>query len=366
MNSNNHRPCRAGRLLLTAATLSSVSFAYIQSALAEDQVPTPWNGMEIGDQTASGSSKSNQESVELTDSGGNLSGRSDRFHFVYQSLTGDCAFTARVVADTDQSAIAGLMVRDALATTSNFVALAQEPELGALEIDRTNCQPDAAITPVGQAALNWLRLVKRGITIQTFTAPDQNGKPGHWTLVGKNQPIASGMIYVGMFLSGHGDSSVSTASFDHVSLDLGTQPLLDDGRYTISPADAQSMILTASGIAVKLAVPANDPAQAWTLTKNSDGFYSIRPAQDTSVALTVPDARSDSGTKVSMTHDTGSKSQRWSIIANENDTYCLVPQFNAGIGLDDYGGVGTSDATIDVWGLNTTDPHLQWTFTQTH
>jgi len=343
-----------------ATALVALSLSAAGVAVADDQVPTPWNGIDIGGPSPAGASRADGGVFTLT-GGGGLAGTADQFHFVYQSLTGDCVLTARVSAGADPAdrEAAGVMARQALSADSDFVAVTLTPAQGAASTYRTPYAPQAATERAGAAPPSWVKLVKRDGVVRSYVAADRGGAPGAWTRIGGPQAIPTGMIYVGLCQTGGGAGG--TATFDHVSLTTGPQPLIDNGVYTISPFGAPGMVLVAAGGGVKLAPPVDSASQQWRLVGKGGGFYSFQPLSDPSRALTVPGAKSDPGTPVAAAADQGQDTQRWSIVTNRNGTYSLLPQFNTGIGLDDFGGNGTPDAVIDIWSYDGNDPHLQWT-----
>ena len=329
-------------------------------AQADDQVPVPWNGIDIGELNPVGTARADSGVFTLTGGSGALAGTNDRFHFVYQSLTGDCVLTARVSAGANPAglAAAGLMVRQALESGSDFVAVTLTPGQGVFSTYRTAYAPQTAeAESAGAASQVWVKLVKRADAAQGYMAADQDGTPGAWKKVGGRQPIPSGMIYVGLCLAGGAQSGAAT--FDHVSLTTGTQPVTGGGVYTLSPASAPGMVLTAAGGGVKLSVPDDSPGQQWRLA-GGGGVYSLQPLSEPALALSVPGAKTGNGSPVAVAADEARNTQRWSIVAQSNGTYSLLPQFNAGIGLDDFGGNGTPDAVIDIWSYNSGDLHLQW------
>lgn len=131
---------------------------------ADDQVPVPWDGMDIGGPNPAGGATEAQGTFTLTAAGGDISGRSDQFHYIYQSITGDFALVARVTNGTGQDEKAGLMVRDALAATSNDVAILDQSGQRVLYQYRTMCWPQGNKDTADASGPIWLRLVKRGTT----------------------------------------------------------------------------------------------------------------------------------------------------------------------------------------------------------
>ena len=349
-------------VLLVMAGLSAMAVAH-----AADQVPAPWDGMDIGAPNPAGGSQTDNVTFMLTAGGGDLSGTSDQFHFVYQSVTGDFSLVARVTSQTGPSdlAKAGLMVRDALATTSNFVALVRTPGHGVRFQYRTPCVPLVGTDSVNASGTVWIRLVKRGATVGAYFSADTGDAPPLWKKVGGDQPIASGMVYVGLCLTGHTPGSPSTAAFDHVSLSTGPQPALDNGTYTVTPSGAQALVLNAIALGVGLAAPTGLSGQKWVFTAMGGSRYDIQPDSDRSSALTVAGGGSVVGAKAVLAPDQGLPGQRWSVVVNGNGTYGLVPQCAPDGGLDDFGGNATPTAVIDIWQRWTDDPHTQWIITRT-
>jgi len=350
---------------LTTLALAALAALSAGVTRADDQVPVPWNGIDIGGPSPAGSSKADGGVFTLTGGGGTLGGDNDRFHFVYQSLTGDCALVARVStgANAGDKTGGGIMARQALESGSDFVALTLTPGQGVVSTYRTLYAPHTASQSMDAAFPVWVKMVKRGTMVQSYSAADQSGAPGAWQQIGGGQPIPSGMIYVGLCQASGAQGG--TVTFDHVSLVTGPQLLFDDGVYTITPASALNMVLVPAGNNVKLAAAADAASQKWRLT-HKNGFYTLQPLASPSFALSVPNAKTDNGSPLAVSADQGQNTQRWSIISNNNGTYSLRPQFNSNICLDDFGGNGTPDATIDIWNYNGTDPHLQWIINSTH
>ncbi len=95
---------------IAAIVLLGLALLSARPAVADDLVPTPWNGMDIGGPSPAGTAKADNGVFTLT-GGGELSGSGDRFHFVYQALSGDGALIAHVTAEGNPNDLetAGLM-----------------------------------------------------------------------------------------------------------------------------------------------------------------------------------------------------------------------------------------------------------------
>ena len=359
-----HSRFRSWARCFALAILAAIGLWAASDAQAADPLPVPWNGMDIGGPSPSGGSQFAGGTFTVTAGGAGLSGASDQFHLVYQSVTGDFSLVARVTFPPGSGdAEAGLMVRDALAATSNFVATIATPRRGVLFQYRTPFVPRVGAAAATASSPVWLRVVKRGMVMAGYLAPDTNNAPGIWRRVGGDEPTASGMVYTGLFLAGSGSGAGSQAAFDHVSFATGPQPLFDDGVYTISPVGAPGMVLATAGDGVHLEPAGESAGRKWRLVNKGGGLYSVQPLSDPSRALSVPGAKSDSGSRVAVAADQGQNTQRWSIVAAGDGTCSLLPQFNAAVGLDDFGGNATPAAIVDIWNYNSADPHLQWTIT---
>jgi large repetitive protein len=86
----------------------------------------PWQSADIGTPGIAGHTQLGASASDVTvKSAGDIGGRSDHFHYAYQTLTGNGEIVARVesVTATDDEAEAGVMVRESLSAGSKFVGL---------------------------------------------------------------------------------------------------------------------------------------------------------------------------------------------------------------------------------------------------
>ncbi|HET6382282.1 MAG TPA: SMP-30/gluconolactonase/LRE family protein [Armatimonadota bacterium] len=218
---------RAAVLLRLAALFAAVAIGTLAAlpAHAEDSVPVPWDGIDIGSPPPTGSASWANGTFTVKGAGA-IGSQSDAFHFVYQGVTGDFVFTARVASGAGGGARAGLMVRDALAPNTHFVGVLVAPGGRTTLEYRTPCRPGAGSAAGGGTAPGWLRLVKRGGAVRAFAAPDVKGAAGQWQRLGADQTTESGMVYVGM--CAFGQEAEAPAVFDHVSLQNAPLSSLDN------------------------------------------------------------------------------------------------------------------------------------------
>jgi len=196
-----------------------IGAASIAAVLAADTLPVEWTGMDIGGALPPGSASVKDGVFNVYGHGGGLTPAGDTFHFVFQAVSKDCSFVARVskVNAAGDGAFAGIMIRDALATTSNFAAVIDAPGKGAALAYRNITAPNLAVLsgPATSGAI-WVKLVRKGEIVDGYTAPDVNNAPGAWQQIGSDEPIGSGMIFVGLCASAKRPGSC-TATIDNVA-----------------------------------------------------------------------------------------------------------------------------------------------------
>lgn len=205
------------------------------------------------------SSDSEEGGVYTITAGGNNFATSgtggDVCHYVYFPVSNstDCTITARVVSMTGGSttvARAGAMIRETTATTSKHMIMTAQ-------IDGTARQIRRATTSAANNSLTilrpyWVRLKRTGNAFDAHTSPDGST----WTATGTSQTIPmSADLLAGLAVSAKSDGTLTTALFDHVSLNGVSSPPLagrtvgyvnaqgsdsfEDGVYTVSGSGAQ-------------------------------------------------------------------------------------------------------------------------------
>ncbi len=190
------------------------------------QVPLPWVSSDIGSTAISGDADYNAADNTFTVSGsGNVQDGSsysqDKFHYVYQQVTGNFEFSARIIDFncSNAQAKAGLMVRTSLDDDApHHMIAAQIHEDKEMAIFRWNPGqwpftkqyfPESFITP---KAFRILRYENR-ITVQS------SWDEVEWkTLHGLILNDADGPVYVGMAVCSQSDTTLATATFGNVSV----------------------------------------------------------------------------------------------------------------------------------------------------
>ncbi|MFA7345158.1 MAG: DUF4082 domain-containing protein, partial [Terrimicrobiaceae bacterium] len=94
-------------------------------------LPSPWISQDIGAVGAAGSASYSDGTFTVNGSGvESIRGTADAFRYVYQTVTGDCTITARVVTqqNTTAWAKAGVMIRETLAADSKHATMHVNPQ----------------------------------------------------------------------------------------------------------------------------------------------------------------------------------------------------------------------------------------------
>jgi lipoprotein-anchoring transpeptidase ErfK/SrfK len=134
--------------------------------------------------------------------------------------------------------------------------------------------------------------------------------------------------------------------------------LLDDGFYTINSTLPGGFVLDisgaseADGAALQLYTPNNTLAQVFQFKRESDGFYSIHPA-NTYSAVDVQGGNLLAGTPIWQYSSNNTAAQRWAIRENPDGSLSFISKVS-GMALDVCGGISKSGTMIWQWYPNGT------------
>ncbi len=119
--------------LCIGQTTAGPDFSFVPAVIA-----TPWNSADIGPVGQAGVDSSVGGVFNVASGGTDIAGISDSFHFVYQSLIGDCTIIARLdsFSTVDPWAKAGIMIHGGLWKSSSNVFLGQTYSHGTAMLDR--------------------------------------------------------------------------------------------------------------------------------------------------------------------------------------------------------------------------------------
>lgn len=157
-----------------------------------------WLTEDVGAVGATGSFGLTNGLFTIQGSGADIWNQADAFRYGFQSLTGDCSITARVLnqQSTASWAKAGVMIRETLDASSKYVINFVSPTMGVSMQQRANTGGSASSisNPTGIAAPYWVRLVRAGDTFTASVSPDGiNWVPDGVTIVPMNTNVCVGL-----------------------------------------------------------------------------------------------------------------------------------------------------------------------------
>jgi hypothetical protein len=200
--------------ILLTVTASDGTF---QGTATVGVVSAPWASQDIGGVGITGLAYDTNGSFTVSGSGGDIWGTSDQFRFVYRTMPGDGAITARVVSEqnTDPFAKVGVMIRNSLDPTDAFAFMDVTPGNGTAFQYRTTKGGQAANNNVGGlVAPCWVRVVRNGNAFSGYRS--SNGV--NWALQFQTTIVMSPNVLVGLDVCAHNNNALNTAVFDHVTI----------------------------------------------------------------------------------------------------------------------------------------------------
>ncbi len=150
--------------------------------------------------------------------GADIWGTSDQLHFAFKELSGAGSIAANVlsVQNTDPSAKAGVMIRDALDPDSTYAMMVVTPGDGVWfgHRDATG-QASAGNNQAGITAPQWVKLERTiGGLVRAYYSADGST----WTLLGTSSSITMSVpLYVGLAVTSHNPGVACEAKFSNVT-----------------------------------------------------------------------------------------------------------------------------------------------------
>ncbi len=215
----------------------------------------PWSHQDVGSVALAGDATLAGTTFTVIGSGVDIWDYADGFHYAYRPWTGDGDIIARVtgIANTDVWAKAGVMFRESLATNSPHAYMAITPGNGAAFQRRLTAASFSLHTPgTFVAAPYWVRLIRAGNKFQGYTSADGTA----WDFVGEDTVPMSATLYVGLAVTAHNNTVLSTGTFT----DIQTRVPAPSPQIVItSPADG-AFVTTSAPVTIDTSVTANGAA----------------------------------------------------------------------------------------------------------
>jgi regulation of enolase protein 1 (concanavalin A-like superfamily) len=180
-------------------------------------LPEPFLDGDIGSVGVAGTARFDGTTFTVTGSGTDIWGTSDQFHFVYRPMMGDGTIIARVTSlqHAHVWAKAGVMIRNSLAADAAHAFMFVTPDgANGLAYQRRLTEGGATVHTSGGAgaAPAWVALWRTGSIIHAFRSEDGV----NWTWIGGDNIPMQQVIYVGLAVTSHDNTTTATATFDGV------------------------------------------------------------------------------------------------------------------------------------------------------
>lgn len=218
----------------------------------------------------------------------------DAAHTMTRQVNGDGSITAKLssITGTATNQLAGVTIRDSLNRSVNRAVLGYSG--GSLQFrTRTSVTTNDNVTTVSGVSLPvWLKLdrINSSGTITASYAPDINGTPGSWTVIGSPSAITmlNSITHMGLTATNNSTSNTLTsrATFDDVSLTPApTGEALISENFGTTPSTQASFSVSGSTYTVAAAdsMDSNGAFYGWQYT--GDFILTAKQLDATSGAL---------------------------------------------------------------------------------
>ena len=182
-------------------------------------LPSRWSSQDIGATAIAGSACYSNGTYTLKASGNDIWDVADQFHFAYNVLTGDGNLVARVntMDNSNPWNKCGIIFRESLDAGSRHAFMALTSGNGVAFQNRPVTDGSSNNTNTGtMTAPYWVKLTKSGSVYSAFASPDSV----QWSQIGNATDLGFGAntpVYVGLALTSHDNTILSTATLDHLS-----------------------------------------------------------------------------------------------------------------------------------------------------
>jgi regulation of enolase protein 1 (concanavalin A-like superfamily) len=206
----------AGTYALTAVARDDDSVTTTSAARAvtvADELPGGWTASDIGGPAAGGSARYADGTYTLQGAG-EVVGTWDRFHFVYQPVTGEIDIRARVVSieAVHQWSKAGVMLRETLAPDAAYGLMFISASSGSAWSRRESTGASRVHTDgTAVSAPYWVRLERRGSAVTA----SQSADGVTWMTIG-TMTMSQPTIHVGLAVASSDTNQLATGVFDQL------------------------------------------------------------------------------------------------------------------------------------------------------
>src|SRR5579859_5868778 len=266
----------SGPLLVSVAPSMNDSNA-VRFTVESQPLPAPWLDADIGQVGVAGSATYTNGAFTVNGAGTGANNGNDALHLVYQPLPGDGTIIARVVSVTGSGVEAGVMIRETLnsGAEEGFLYYYATYAYGKFAY-RSSTGGNVSAATAGMSVPYWVELVRSGNLISALISSDGV----HWTQVGTSQTITMAQnVDIGFGVSSGSTTALGTATFDNVSVTIGTTPFVTGVSPILGPVGTS---VTVAGSSFG-ATPGSS-----TLSFNGGVATSITSWSNTQIVALVP------------------------------------------------------------------------------
>ena len=180
--------------------------------------PTGFVSTDVGSVGVPGTVSFEAGQYAVSGSGADIWNAHDEYHFAHREVSGDGVITARLTSqeNTDPWAKAGVMIRESLASDAAHAMVVGTPESGARLQHRAEAGSESEDMGLDDSAESpvWLRLEREGSLLTGMISYDgQTWESEHSVTIDLPETVV-----VGLAVTSHDNTALSTATFEDVSL----------------------------------------------------------------------------------------------------------------------------------------------------
>jgi hypothetical protein len=177
-------------------------------------VPSPWTDQDIGSPAIPGLGQYSSGTFTVAGSGTGISGTTDAFHFVSQTLSGDGTIVARLASEFNivGTAKAGVIIRDGNGAGSTYAFMGLSGSSLQFQYRLSSGGTASASSGGSVGTPTWFKLVRSGSSFTGYASADGST----WVQQGSVQTISMATPIVGLAISSENTGQVTTATLDNV------------------------------------------------------------------------------------------------------------------------------------------------------
>jgi hypothetical protein len=189
----------------------------LQIHIGSSDLPLPWSVEDLAGTGGNNRASYDESSSFTLESSGRIYGSSDSGCYVWQSFRGNGMIIARVTSarSFDRSFLAGVMIRESLASNSQHVFMGVDGRGGFKWGCRTSTGGRTRIysSGYGRTPDVWLAIARRDQTVSVYKSMDGS----RWSMVGSETVELGDNCYIGL-ATGSGGRSTGSATFSEVKV----------------------------------------------------------------------------------------------------------------------------------------------------